>query len=129
MEQRARFEKEAHLLLGFIHSSGMNTIRDLTASGAQQQSRAPPNSWLAQQRSNVRGVLRYTQPYLTFPNSLEHTFGDNPGRKSSLAWSQPHVHNYRTFFFSRNFFIPSVSGNGCLVDPGEECDHGALEWK
>jgi hypothetical protein len=85
VEQRARFEKEAHLLLGFIHSIGMGTMRDLTASGAQQQSRAPPNSWLAQQRSNVRDILWYAQPWLTFPDSLEHIFGDNPDRRSSLA--------------------------------------------
>lgn len=84
MEQRARFEKEAHLLLGFIHSFGMNTMRDLTTSGAQQQSRAPPNSWLAQQRSNVRDrVPRYTQRYLTFLDSLEHTFDDSPDIRSS----------------------------------------------
>jgi len=58
IEQRARFEKEVHLLLGFIHSFGMSTMRDLTASGAQQQSRATPNSWLAQQRSNLGAHLR-----------------------------------------------------------------------
>lgn len=60
VEQRSRFEKEVHLLLGFIHSFGMNTMRDLTAAGAQQQSRAHPNSWLAQQRSNVCKILQRT---------------------------------------------------------------------
>jgi len=58
IEQRARFEKEVHLLLGFIHSFGMNTMRDLTAAGAEQQSKSHPNSWLAQQRSNLGAHLR-----------------------------------------------------------------------
>lgn len=57
VEQRARFEKEVHLLLGFIHSFGMNTMRDLAIAGCQQESKSHPNSWLAQQRSDVRGSL------------------------------------------------------------------------
>ena len=118
-----------HLLLGFIHSFGMNTMRDLTASGAQQQSRGPSNSWLAQQRSNVCDILRYTQPYLTFPDSLERISGDSPERRSPVP-----VHMYTptenivlsclTVIFYATHIRESVSRK-----PREECNHGALEWK
>jgi len=111
----------------------MSTMRDLTASGAQQQSRAPPNSWLAQQRSNVCNVLWYTQQYLTFPNSLEHTSDGSPaGGLASCLLIHMYTSdgNYRTYLLSCIFFISSVSGDQYLVDlVGRECDRGAVEWK
>ena len=114
MEQRARFEKEAHLLLGFIHSSGMNTIRDLIASGAQQQSRAPPNSWLAQQRSNVRDIsvsgIRGRIRRFPIARSTPPTIAlmEDP-----VLLGLSHINtNYRTFSFSLNFLYHQYRAMG-----------------
>jgi hypothetical protein len=88
----------------------MSTMRDLTAAGAQQQSQAHPNSWLAQQRSNVCDVLWYAQPRLMFPDSLEHTSGDNLANgPASPVFINTYTSGgtYRTFLFSRNI-IPGL---------------------
>lgn len=112
VEQRARFEKEVHLLLGFIHSFGMNTMRDLATAGAQQQSRSNPNSWLAQQRSNVCCALRCTQPSSLIPcDSLGLISGDDP----SPARFHPYIYPsgiYHTLLFSLVLTPIAVAGGG-----------------
>jgi hypothetical protein len=53
-DQRERYKKEQHLMLGVVHKYGMNTARDLLGSHLQQQARGGPSSWLGQQRNKVR---------------------------------------------------------------------------
>jgi len=57
-DQKERYKKEQHLMLGVIHKQGMNMARDLLGSQLQQQARGGPSSWLGQQRNKLGQQLR-----------------------------------------------------------------------
>jgi protein HOOK3 len=56
-EMTKRYQREQALMLSIIHSHGMDVARNHLAK--QQQNRTGPNSWLGQQRRNVRPVSSY----------------------------------------------------------------------
>lgn len=111
-DQRERYKKEQHLMLGYLHKQGMNTARDHLGGQARQQNRGPA-SWLGQQRENVRSTpLFYVAfSFANFSNILAWA----PTSTSSVRISSSGLVFCASFIPPGNLYIISVHAADCTV--------------
>ena len=118
-----------HPFVWYEHDAGLDSIR----SPAPESSTSEQLASAATLKRLSHSFFWYVHPYLTFPDSLEHTSGDNPHRSRFCVFNFtgiPLSENYRIFLLGCNFFlILAVLGNWSVVDLGKECDRGVVEWK